>query len=135
MHLYSFKKAVLFILPSFMLLCCKQENKQRQLGSNKSNLTVNLPFASCNYEKDTGFVLYDSQGKICIPVLDTITKGGGTVRYENLAKGVYQYRLVGLFNDTMHRQFRIDSSFYLIFIRIVMLSLTASNKRYSTMQA
>jgi hypothetical protein len=82
-----------------------------------SNITVQLPFESSNYENNTNFILFDRLGKKCIPTLDTVTKGGGTIEYKNLQNGIYSYKIRTPFNDTITRQLNIDSSKYVQFYK------------------
>jgi hypothetical protein len=101
------------------------ENKQRQ----KFALTINLPFESSNYydygsDNDTNFVLKDSNGRICIASRDTITNGGGTVTYNSLPAGIYEYNINTILEEQLTGRIQLtnDST----------ISLSAENLYHAT---
>ena len=102
----------------FLFLFFGCNYKQKVLPSTQAKtytFTVQLPFESSNYGTTVNFFLNDSSGKRCIPSLDTVTKGGGTVEYQNLPGGIYSYTINTVMDETITRQIRIDSSQYLNF--------------------
>ena len=100
---------------TFYFFSCTENKISNKLKT--SNITIQLPFESSNFEKNTNFVLYDSLGKRCVPTLDTVTKGGGTINYENLQNGIYTYKIRTAFNDTITRPLNVDSSKYVQFYK------------------
>jgi hypothetical protein len=80
-----------------------EKETQAQSQTQAYSVTFQLPFESSNYENDTGFILKDMFGKICLPTLDTVTKGGGTIIYDSLLSGKYIYSIKTLFGETFNR--------------------------------
>lgn len=108
-------KKYLFFLGFTFTLSCNDNKHEVSADLNKSTVTINLPFESSNYEDETNFILYDSAGKKCIPKLDTVTKGGGTIVYEDLQKGIYSYYIKTIFDEEIKKPLKIDSSVYIDF--------------------
>jgi hypothetical protein len=106
----NLKNTIYILLTVFFFAC-----NDNSINSKTSDITIQLPFESSNYDDFSCFVLYDSSGKKCIAQLDTITKGGGTIEYENLPNGMYRYSIIDVFNDTITKKIKIDSSKFISF--------------------
>lgn len=104
-----------FFFVLFSVLACKDSKDKASRISNKSTVTINLPFESSNYNDATNFTLYDSLGKKCVAELDTVTKGGGTIIYKDIPNGAYNYSIKTIFNENIRRSLNIDSSRHINF--------------------
>ncbi|MEP6556610.1 MAG: hypothetical protein ABJB11_23850 [Ferruginibacter sp.] len=104
-----------FFFALFFFLACKNSNDKTLSVTNKSTVTINLPFESSNYEDTKNFILYDSLGKECVADLDTVTKGGGTIVYKDLSNGTYHYLIKTIFNEDIKKPLKIDSNIYVDF--------------------
>lgn len=97
------------VLLCFMLACGHSEDNT-SANPAKSTVTIHLPFESSNYEDAKNFTLYDSSGNECVADLDTLTKGGGTIIYNSLPNGTYNYSIRTIFGEEVRRSISIDSS-------------------------
>lgn len=98
-----------------LTVSCTNRKDQTSKVFNKSNVTIQLPFESSNYGDATNFTLYDGFGKKCIAQLDTVTKGGGTIVYEDLPNGTYNYLIKTIFGENIKKYIKIDSSINISF--------------------
>lgn len=108
-------KKYLFFFAFLFALSCTDTKDKTSTDLDKNTVTINLPFASSNYENAINFILYDSTGKKCVAELDTITKGGGTIVYKDLPNGIYSYYIKTIFDEEIRKPLKIDSSFYIDF--------------------
>lgn len=108
-------KKYLFFLGFVFTLSCNDNKHEVSTDLNKNTVRINLPFESSNYPDATNFILYDISGKKCIAELDTVTKGGGTIVYEDLPKGIYSYYIKTIFDEEIKWSLKIDSSVYIDF--------------------
>lgn len=105
-------KACLVLLFAAAAIGCTGKKQPAAKTNKLCELNINLPFESCNYENDTNFILTDSAGRTIKAETDTVTKSGGLITYQ-LAPGQYQYSVTTIFNDTVSRRIRLDSSIYI----------------------